>query len=83
MEQKQKIVEILIASADEFTKNAADYIFKLAHGEISAEKTFTFDTTKRRAEFYAERLIENGAILLPCNIGDTVYICTCFKGGQQ
>lgn len=76
MEQKQKIVEILIAAANEFTSIAADYIMKVANGEIPAEEIITFDTAERRAEFYAERLIENGAIVPPCKVGTKVVVIT-------
>ena len=38
-----------------------------------------FGTDKSYAEVYADHLIENGVILPPCKVGDTVYdICTIF-----
>ena len=57
------------AYCDEFHKNCRE-------AETETEFQQIYDSLIRKHDFFADYLIENGAIVPPCKIGDTVY-CVC------
>ena len=45
-----------------------------------ANKFYPFDDYKSRSEFIADYLLENGVIVPPCKVGDTVYVVSQGQG---
>lgn len=56
--------------ADEMRIALADLIAKAKRNKNNRE----FSCEQERNFFLAEQLIENGVIVMPCKVGDTVYI---------
>lgn len=51
----------------------------LIQGELNADKKgfFNCSQSKQKAEIIVDYLIENGVIVPPCKVGDTIYVSMC------
>lgn len=43
-------------------------------------RSYPYTTDEYRIACLADHLIENGAILPPCNVGDDIWIVKCYEG---
>ena len=71
---RDKLIELLTDAELGYAQYLCEECDKAIKGDVAEE-------LMKRLEFYADRLIENGAVIPPCKVGDIVYeISTDFTG---
>ena len=66
-EMRDKLFELLTDCEIEYAQYLSEECDKAIKGDVTKQLF-------KRLEFYADRLIENGVIVPPCKVGDTVYM---------
>lgn len=64
---KGSLIEIYHKIENEYL----DYMIELAERAINGDIE---DEIQQRQEFFVDKLLENGVIVPPCKVGDTVYL---------
>ena len=71
-EMRDQLFELLTDCEIEYAQYLSEECDKAIKGDVTKQLF-------KRLEFYADRLIEEGVIVPPCKIGDTVYEVIAYK----
>ena len=72
-EMRDKLFELLTDCEIEYAQYLSEECDKAIKGDVTKQLF-------KRLEFYADRLIENGVIVPPCKVGDTLYTVGIYTG---
>lgn len=73
-EMRDRLYDLLGECEKKYSAYYEEFIKRLDKAETQADFEKIYDGIIKKHDFFADHLIENGVIVPPCKVGQTVYI---------